>query len=257
MRRARHSARCWRASTTWGIAYVGANRRRAGPRPPRDPQPRPLTGRTSRRRGAADARHQRAGRGGRSVRPMAHRPGPAQAPLSAGAEAQCMMISAVQPRFRSVRSGARGSGWCAPGRPPSAGTRRCGVCTGRVGVDELSASELAGRASVLPEDVERLVQLAILAPGAGQQPFTPGDVRRVRLASACAEAGLPLEGSGPPWRPGSSPRRFLIIRSSGGRAAPPRPTATWPPAWACRWRRCGAGTRPPGSPPAGTRRAGP
>jgi hypothetical protein len=44
-------------------------------------------------------------------------------------------------------------------------------------MDELSASELAGRAGVLPEDVERLVQLGILAPGDGQQPFTPGDVR--------------------------------------------------------------------------------
>jgi hypothetical protein len=56
--------------------------------------------------------------------------------------------------------------------------------------------ELTGRAGVLPEDVERLVQLGILAPRAGQRPFTPGDVRRVRLASACAEAGLPLEGIG-------------------------------------------------------------
>jgi adenylate cyclase len=61
-------------------------------------------------------------------------------------------------------------------------------------VDELSASELAGRAGVLPEDVERLVRLGILVPGDGQRPFTPGDVRRVRLAGACAEAGLPLEG---------------------------------------------------------------
>jgi DNA-binding transcriptional MerR regulator len=63
-------------------------------------------------------------------------------------------------------------------------------------VDELSALELIGRAGVLPEDVERLVQLGIFAPRAGERPFTPGDVRRVRLASACAETGLPLEGIG-------------------------------------------------------------
>ena len=61
-----------------------------------------------------------------------------------------MMISAVQPRFRSLRSGARAS-----------------------------------------------------------RPFTPGDVRRVRLASVCAEAGLPLEGIGAAMAAGKLTPAFL------------------------------------------------
>jgi hypothetical protein len=61
---------------------------------------------------------------------------------------------------------------------------------------ELSILELAGRAGVTREDIRRLVQLGILVPGGGERPFTSGDVWRVRLAGACAEAGLPLEGSG-------------------------------------------------------------
>jgi adenylate cyclase len=95
-------------------------------------------------------------------------------------------------------------------------------------MDELSASELAGRAGVLPEDVERLVQLGILVPGAGQRPFTPGDVRRVRLASACAEAGLPLEEIGAAMAAGKLTLAFLdhpLFRWSGRTAEPYRDLA--------------------------------
>jgi adenylate cyclase len=87
-----------------------------------------------------------------------------------------------------------------------------------VSVDELSVSQLAGRAGVLPEDVERLVQLGILVPGEGGRPFTSGDVRRVRLASACAEAGLPLEGIGAAMAAGKLTLAFLdhpLFRWSG------------------------------------------
>jgi adenylate cyclase len=87
-----------------------------------------------------------------------------------------------------------------------------------VSVDELSVSQLAGRAGVPPEDVERLVQLGILVPGKGERPFTPGDVRRVRLASACAEAGLPLEGIGAAIAAGKLTLAFLdhpLFRWSG------------------------------------------
>jgi adenylate cyclase len=85
-------------------------------------------------------------------------------------------------------------------------------------MDELSASELAGRAGVLPEDVERLVQLGILVPGDGRQPFSTGDVRRVRLAGACAEAGLSLEGIGAAMAAGKLTLAFLdhpLFRWSG------------------------------------------
>jgi len=58
-------------------------------------------------------------------------------------------------------------------------------------------AELAARARVAPELVGRLVELGILRPGDTGAPYRPGDVRRVRLLEACAQAGLPLEGSGP------------------------------------------------------------
>jgi adenylate cyclase len=89
-------------------------------------------------------------------------------------------------------------------------------------VDELSAQELAGRAGVLAEEVERLVQLGILVPGEGEAPFTLCDVRRVRLASACVEAGLPLEGIGAAMAAGKLTLAFLdhpLFRWSGRTAA--------------------------------------
>ena len=55
-------------------------------------------------------------------------------------------------------------------------------------------AELAARARVAPELVRRLVELGILRPGDGAAPYRLGDVRRVRLVDACAQAGLPLEG---------------------------------------------------------------
>jgi adenylate cyclase len=85
-------------------------------------------------------------------------------------------------------------------------------------VDELSAQELAGRAGVPAEEVERLVRLGILVPGDGEGPFTLGDVRRVRLASACVEAGLPLEGIGAAMAAGKLTLAFLdhpLFRWSG------------------------------------------
>ena len=58
-------------------------------------------------------------------------------------------------------------------------------------------AELAARARVAPELVGRLVELGILRPGDAGAPYRPGDVRRVRLLEACAQAGLPWRGSGP------------------------------------------------------------
>jgi hypothetical protein len=55
----------------------------------------------------------------------------------------------------------------------------------------VTGTELAARARVPPELVERLVELGILRPG----PYGLGDVRRARLVAACERAGLSLEGS--------------------------------------------------------------
>lgn len=57
--------------------------------------------------------------------------------------------------------------------------------------EALTAAELAQRAGVTPDDVERMVALGLLS-SAGNA-FGPGDVRRVRLAMACERAGLPMD----------------------------------------------------------------
>jgi adenylate cyclase len=68
--------------------------------------------------------------------------------------------------------------------------------------DHLGARELAALANVPADDVERLTELGILAPGPGDEPFTHGDVHRVRLVMACQRAGLPLERIGAAIRDG-------------------------------------------------------
>jgi adenylate cyclase len=58
----------------------------------------------------------------------------------------------------------------------------------------LSASGLADLAGVTEGEVERLVGLGILVARAGAGPFLETDVQKVRLAIACEQAGLPMEG---------------------------------------------------------------
>jgi adenylate cyclase len=59
---------------------------------------------------------------------------------------------------------------------------------------ELSASGLADLAGVTEPEVERLVELGILVPRDDAGPFRETDVQKVRLATACERAGLPMEG---------------------------------------------------------------
>jgi adenylate cyclase len=58
----------------------------------------------------------------------------------------------------------------------------------------LSASELADLAGVTEAEVQRLVELGILVAGDGTGPFLETDAQKVRLASACEQAGLPMAG---------------------------------------------------------------
>jgi hypothetical protein len=60
-------------------------------------------------------------------------------------------------------------------------------------VGEQSRREVARRAGVDPEYVDRLVELGILRRGSGDA-FSPGDVRRARWVRSFEEAGVPLEG---------------------------------------------------------------
>jgi class 3 adenylate cyclase len=58
----------------------------------------------------------------------------------------------------------------------------------------LSASGLADLAGVTEAEVARLVEFGILVPRDGTDPFLETDVQKVRLAAACEQAGLPMEG---------------------------------------------------------------
>ena len=59
---------------------------------------------------------------------------------------------------------------------------------------ELSPTELAARAGISPSEVERLVSFGILVPRDGSRPFRAIDALKIRVARACEEGGLPMEG---------------------------------------------------------------
>jgi adenylate cyclase len=58
----------------------------------------------------------------------------------------------------------------------------------------LSASGLADLAGVTEAEVERLVDLGILVARDDPDPFLAADAQKVRLATACEQAGLPMAG---------------------------------------------------------------
>ncbi len=60
-------------------------------------------------------------------------------------------------------------------------------------VGEYTRQDVARRAGVHPEYVDRLVELGILTPGTGDA-FSTGDVRRARWVRSWEDAGVPLEG---------------------------------------------------------------
>src|SRR5688500_8235037 len=61
-------------------------------------------------------------------------------------------------------------------------------------MNALSAPGLADLAGVTEAEVQRLVDLGILVPRDGADPFLETDAQKVRLATACEQAGLPMEG---------------------------------------------------------------
>src|ERR1044072_2905897 len=73
----------------------------------------------------------------------------------------------------------------------------------------LSASELADLAGVTEAEVDRLVGLGILVAGDGAGPFLAADAQKVRLAAACEQAGLPMEGIAAAIRAGRLSFAFL------------------------------------------------
>ncbi|MFL5736983.1 MAG: adenylate/guanylate cyclase domain-containing protein [Actinomycetota bacterium] len=71
---------------------------------------------------------------------------------------------------------------------------------------ELTEVEICDRANVESAFVKELVDCGVLEPEPDARPYRAGDVWRTRLAKACVDAGLPLEGIGEAIR-----RRLLTL----------------------------------------------
>jgi len=73
----------------------------------------------------------------------------------------------------------------------------------------LSAAELADLAGITEAEVQRLVDLGILVARDGVGPFRETDMPKVRLATACERAGLPMAGIASAIRAGRLSFAFL------------------------------------------------
>jgi adenylate cyclase len=60
--------------------------------------------------------------------------------------------------------------------------------------EELAPAELAARAGISPDELERLVANGVLIPRDGNTPFRTADVLKIRVARACEAGGLPMAG---------------------------------------------------------------
>ena len=77
-------------------------------------------------------------------------------------------------------------------------------------VTEHSRQEVALRAGVAPEYVDRLVELGILTP-AREDSFSSGDIRRARWVWGLDRSGVPLEGMAAAIRNGTLSLSFLDV----------------------------------------------
>ena len=92
-------------------------------------------------------------------------------------------------------------------------------------MDALSASGLADLAGTTEAEVGRLVDLGVLVVRDGARPFRETDVQKVRLATACEQAGLPMDGIAAVIRQGRLSFAFLDASPTGaGRCARGGPT---------------------------------
>src|SRR5215208_1581722 len=88
--------------------------------------------------------------------------------------------------------------------------------------DALTAAGLAGLAGVSEAEVDRMVGIGVLVPRDGPAPFLPRDLHKLRLAEACEQAGLPMDGIASAIRAGrlsfafleASPYRRWALRSA-------------------------------------------
>jgi Adenylate cyclase regulatory domain len=77
-------------------------------------------------------------------------------------------------------------------------------------VVERSRNDVARRAGVDPDYLDRLVGVGILKPGPGDA-FVPGDVRRARWVWSLERAGIPLDGMAAAVRQGTLSFSFLDV----------------------------------------------
>jgi hypothetical protein len=92
-------------------------------------------------------------------------------------------------------------------------------------MNALSAAGLADLAGVTEAEVQRLVDLGVLVARDGDGPFLETDVQKVRLATACEQAGLPMAGIAAAIRAGRLSFGFLEAAPYGaGRSARRGPT---------------------------------
>jgi adenylate cyclase len=75
-------------------------------------------------------------------------------------------------------------------------------------VNGYTKQEVAQRAGVDPDYLDRLVELGILTPAAGEA-FSPGDVLRARWLQSLEGAGVPLEGMAAAVRDGALSFSYL------------------------------------------------
>ena len=71
--------------------------------------------------------------------------------------------------------------------------------------------ELAQRAGVPAEFIDRLVELRIVSPGQGNAPFSGGDLRRVRFVQGLEQGGIPMEAVGSAVRSGELSFDFFDV----------------------------------------------
>jgi class 3 adenylate cyclase len=79
-------------------------------------------------------------------------------------------------------------------------------------VSGYTRQEVAQRAGVDPDYLDRLVELGILTPDAGEA-FSPGDALRARWLQSLERAGVPLEGLAAAIRDGALSFSFLDVRA--------------------------------------------
>jgi adenylate cyclase len=75
--------------------------------------------------------------------------------------------------------------------------------------DALTAAGLAGLAGVSEAEVDRMVGIGVLVPRDGPAPFLARDLHKLRLATACERAGLPMDGIAAAIRAGRLSFAFL------------------------------------------------